>query len=142
MLGDDAARSPARPRDFEALVRQARQAGLEADLEVEGVQRPAVGSSLEVAAYRIVEESLTNVVKHAAGARAHVRLRFGADAVTVRVENDAAPGAGDLASVGAGHGLLGMQERVAIFGGRIDAGPRPGGGFVIEAVMPLEEAAV
>jgi signal transduction histidine kinase len=143
LLAEDAG-DPIPPgrRDVEELITQARESGLDVELDRVGAYEPPAGSSIELSAYRIVQESLTNVRKHAPGARVYVHLRFGPDAVGVRVENERSPAsARDVARLGAGHGLLGMRERVAIFGGRLQAGPRGSGGFVVDAVMPLEQVA-
>ena len=129
---------PAVGGGVELLVREARQAGLTVELEETGGQRPQPGSSLELSIYRIVQECLTNVRKHAPGAHAQVRLRYGRDSVLVRVENSN-PERHELDPLGFGHGVLGMRERVAMFGGRLDAGPVDGGRFLVNAVMPQPE---
>jgi len=123
--------------DLEALVRQMVDAGLQVLLDVEGEPRP-LPSGLDLTAYRIVQEALTNTLKHAGPARAHVTLRYGPRALEVKVTYD---GRG-VAVVGAGgpggHGLVGMRERVALYGGRLRAGPRRGGGFEVLAVLQTE----
>jgi signal transduction histidine kinase len=117
------------------LAAQAREAGTLVTYAVEGTARPVTGG-LSVAAYRIVQEALTNVRKHAGpGAAADVRVRYGPDELLVRVTDDgrgAGPGA-----PGAGHGLTGMRERAALYGGTVRAGPGPGGGFAVTARLPL-----
>ncbi|HZC28855.1 MAG TPA: histidine kinase, partial [Gaiellaceae bacterium] len=133
---------PAVRAGVEELVREARQAGLAVELQETGGRRPRPGSSLELSVYRIVQECLTNVRKHAPGAHVQVRLRYGRDSVVVRVENEAAGAERhELDGLGVGQGLLGMRERVTMFGGRFDAGPTHGGGFIVNAVMPRPEAA-
>jgi signal transduction histidine kinase len=121
-----------------ALVEDVRRSGLDVDLIVEGTPQPLpAGQSL--AAYRIVQESLTNVLKHAGPAsRAWVRLHWRPDGLELSVLDD---GRGAAAAVGTEHdgqgqGLLGMRERAQLHGGRVDAGPRPGGGFGVHAALP------
>jgi signal transduction histidine kinase len=92
--------------------------------------------------YRIVQESLTNVLKHAGPARARVSVSSGSEAVAVSVVDDGAGtpfGAGPAGE--GGHGLIGMRERVALFGGKLTAGPRPEGGFAVHARLPRDAAA-
>jgi len=123
-----------------ALVDEAQAAGLTVDLEVEGrvVELPA---GLELAAYRIIQEALTNVRKHAAAARAKVRLSYEPDRLRIEVTDDGGPSgaAGDTArrTSDPGNGLIGMRERVQVYDGRMQAGPLPGGGFRVEATLPL-----
>ena len=95
-------------------------------------------AAVDISAYRIVQEALTNVLKHAGQASAQVNVRCGADVVQIEVTDDGAgPQAGG--QPGAGHGLAGMRERVALFGGELTTGPRPGGGFAVRARLPLGE---
>jgi signal transduction histidine kinase len=127
-----------------ALVDETRAAGLAVDLEVKGppVELPA---GLELAAYRLIQEALTNVRKYAAGARVQVRLGYESDRLRIEVSDDGGPSgaAGDTErnATGLGHGLIGMRERVQMYDGRMQAGPLPGGGFRVEAVLPLPGAA-
>lgn len=121
--------------DLEGLVEQTRRAGLPVDLHVEGTPRP-VPLGADLSAYRIVQEALTNARKHAGEARATVTVRYGADALEVEVADD---GSGGGNGHGGGHGLVGMRERVALFGGELHAGPRPGGGFRVHARLPIKE---
>jgi signal transduction histidine kinase len=124
--------------DLDALLAEVAKAGLAVRLGVEGTpsQLPA---GVDLSAYRIVQEALTNVVKHAGPARAQVVVGYGDRDVTVEVTDDGrgvtAP-TGD-GRAGVGHGLIGMRERVAAFGGDLEAGPRPGGGFRVAARLPL-----
>ncbi len=120
--------------DLDALLEQTRQSGLPAQLTVEGAPRP-LPPGLDLSAYRIVQEALTNARKHGGDARAQVRLRFRPEALEVEVVDD---GAGSANGAGGGHGLIGMRERVAVFGGTLEAGPRTGGGFAVHATLPLE----
>jgi signal transduction histidine kinase len=120
------------------LVAQAREAGMRVGCTVEGAAAQVTGG-LSVAVYRIVQEALTNVRKHAGfGAAAEVRLRYGTDELLVRVADD---GHGAVSGApGAGHGLAGMRERAAMYGGTVRTGPRPGGGFEVTARLPLPAA--
>jgi signal transduction histidine kinase len=109
-----------------------------------------VPAAVDVSAYRIVQEALTNVLKHAGSARAEVTVGCADDAVTIEVTDDgadlcAAPAlaTADLGPAGArqagGQGLTGMRERVALFGGELVAGPKPSGGFTVRARLPLRD---
>jgi signal transduction histidine kinase len=115
------------------LVEQAREAGLPVELRVEGhaVQLPA---GVDLTAYRLVQEGLTNAVKHARAQRAEVVVRYGDGQVEVTVSDDGLGGGG---GDGGGHGLVGMRERIAVYGGKLEAGPRPGGGYSLHALLPL-----
>jgi signal transduction histidine kinase len=123
-----------------ALVDETRAAGLTVELEVEG---PVVGlpAGLELAAYRLIQEALTNVRKHAPTSRAEVRLGYEPDRLRIQVSDDGGPAGavGDTAlkASGLGHGLIGMRERVQLYDGRMQAGPMTGGGFRVEAFLPL-----
>ncbi|MET9467564.1 sensor histidine kinase [Streptomyces sp. NPDC006544] len=128
---------------IDVLVEQVRAAGLAVDFEVEGTPRP-LPSGLELTAYRIVQEALTNTRKHAGpDARASVRLVYFDDGLGLLVEDDGRGAAHELyqdgGADGAGHGLIGMRERIGMVGGTLDAGPRPGGGFRISALLPLKK---
>ncbi len=127
--------------DLPALVDAARRAGVSVELSVPPAldQMP---SGIGVCAYRIVQESLSNASQHAPGATVTVSVDHDSGAVQLRVAN----GPGDPADPsgnerGPGHGLTGMRERVALLGGSLSAGPAPGGGFVVSAVLPLRETA-
>jgi signal transduction histidine kinase len=115
------------------LVEQARLAGLDAELEVKGEPR-TLPPGMDLSAYRIVQEALTNVVRHAGPSRARVLVRYSDGDVRLEIRDD---GHGPRPGNGAGHGLIGMRERVNLFGGDLDAGPRPGGGFEVAARLPL-----
>jgi signal transduction histidine kinase len=119
------------------LVGELRAAGLPVDVTVEGEPAP-LPPGVDLSAYRIVQEALTNALKHAGPARAHVRVAYEDDAVLVEVTDDglgaAAPAVGGVES--GGHGLVGIRERVAIVGGVLDAGPRPQGGYTVRARLP------
>jgi signal transduction histidine kinase len=121
--------------DLETLVEQTRLAGLPVELRVEGTPRP-VPLGADLSAYRIVQEALTNARKHAGEARATVTVRYDAEALEVEVADD---GSGSGNGDGGGHGLVGIRERVALFGGDLHAGPQPGGGFRVHARLPIKE---
>jgi signal transduction histidine kinase len=115
------------------LVTQARQAGLPVELLIEGetVQLPA---GIDMTAYRLVQEGLTNAVKHAQATQAHVTVRYVDGHVEVTVsDNGNGVGGGD----GSGHGLLGIRERISVYGGELEAGPQAGGGYRLRARLPL-----
>jgi signal transduction histidine kinase len=120
------------------LLEQTRATGLAVSFTVEGVPQPLPGGAA-LAAYRIVQESLTNTRKHGGPrATAQVTLRYLEDALLLRITDDGRGPA--AASDGAGHGLTGMRERVAIYGGWVQAGPRPSGGYQVTARLPLAPA--
>ncbi len=118
---------------LDSLVARARSAGLPVTVSVTGAQRP-LPADVDQAAYRIVQEALTNVGRHAGQARASVQLRYTRDCLTVQVDDDGT-GTGKT-SAGHGLGLIGMRERVSALGGRLDAGPRDSGGFQVRAELP------
>jgi signal transduction histidine kinase len=122
--------------DLPALVARAREAGLSVELEVEGEPRP-LPSGVDLSAYRIAQEAITNTLKHAGPARAQVRVCYGAEALEVQVVDDGRGAAADPAPPGGGNGLVGMRERVALFGGELRAGPRAGGGYEVKARLPI-----
>jgi len=117
----------------EKLVAQARDAGLPVELRVEGdpVQLPA---GVDLTAYRLVQEGLTNAIKHARAEHAEVVVRYADAHVELTVSDD---GRGDGDGVKGGNGLVGMRERVSVYGGELDAGPRPEGGFRLHATLPV-----
>jgi signal transduction histidine kinase len=122
---------------LDSLVAGAGATGLEVRTRVEGTPRP-LPAGTDLAAYRIVQESLTNVTRHAGPARASVRIAYGDHDLTVQVDDD---GKGPSATNGAGgSGIRGMRERVAALGGELTAGPRSGGGFRVLAHLPLDDA--
>ena len=126
-----------RTAELGSLVDEVRAAGLPVSLEIEGEER-ALEPGVDLAVYRIVQEALTNTLKHGGrSASAEVVISFDASAVTVDVQ-DSGNGAPRLN--GGGHGLIGMRERVALYGGSVRAEPRPSGGFSVRAVLPLEPA--
>jgi len=126
--------------DLDRLLAEVAKAGLAVRLQVEGTPS-TLPAGVDLSAYRIVQEALTNVVKHAGPARAQVTICYRDHDVMVEVTDDgrgvAAP-TGD-GQAGVGHGLIGMRERVAVFGGDLEAGPRPAGGFRVAARLPLAD---
>ncbi|MEV5855529.1 sensor histidine kinase [Streptomyces anulatus] len=127
---------------IEDLVAQVRQTGLAVDFKVEGTPRQ-LPSGVELTAYRVVQEALTNTRKHGGpDAGASVRLVYFDDGLGLLIEDDGRGAAHELyedgGADGAGHGMIGMRERVGMVGGTLDAGPRPGGGFRISALLPLK----
>ncbi|AZS85841.1 sensor histidine kinase [Streptomyces griseoviridis] len=126
------------------LIEQCRTSGLPVDFKVEGTPRP-LPSGVELTAYRIVQEALTNTRKHGGpNTGASVRLVYFDDGLGLLVEDDGKGAPHELYEEGGpdgqGHGLIGMRERVGMVGGTLDAGPRPGGGFRISALLPLKPA--
>jgi signal transduction histidine kinase len=121
------------------LLASMRGTGLRVDLTVEGTPRP-LPPGVDLTAYRLVQEALTNALKHAGHAHARVLLRFGPEALEVQVTDDGlGPKPGGARPAG-GRGLIGMRERMAVFGGSLQTGERPGGGFLVHATIPLAGA--
>jgi signal transduction histidine kinase len=120
--------------DLPALIGVLRRSGLEISYQSAGPPRP-YGTALELSGYRIAQEALTNVMKHAPGARARVSLEHGPEQLTITVTDDG-PGPSPGAGRPAGFGLIGMRERVAMLGGTLSAGARPEGGFAVVARLP------
>ena len=115
-----------------------RASGLPVEAVVEGTPRP-LPPGVDLSAYRIVQEALTNALRHAGGASTRVVVRYEPDAVELEI-GDHGPGPPEASEASAGHGLIGMRERVQLFGGELVAGPRPGGGFLVRARLPSEPA--
>ncbi|MCX4235881.1 sensor histidine kinase [Streptomyces sp. NPDC020707] len=129
---------------LDELIEQCRGSGLPVDFKIEGTPRP-LPSGVELTAYRIVQEALTNTRKHGGpNAGASVRLVYFDDGLGLLVEDDGKGAPHELYEEGGvdgqGHGLIGMRERIGMVGGTLDAGPRPGGGFRISALLPLKPA--
>jgi signal transduction histidine kinase len=120
--------------ELEPLLDQVGRAGLPARLHVEG-DPFTLPRAVDLSAYRIVQEGLTNALKHARASRADVTVRYRPDEVELEVADD---GRGLAETDGLGHGLVGIRERVKIYGGEMSAGAAPGGGFVLSARLPLE----
>jgi signal transduction histidine kinase len=123
----------------ERLIGQSRAAGLPVTLQIEGTVR-SLPEAIDVSAYRIVQEALTNCLKHAGPAQAMVLVRYAVEALELEISDDGRRAAGTPNGAGEGRGLIGMRERVALFGGELVAGPAPGGGFSVQARLPLREA--
>jgi signal transduction histidine kinase len=119
----------------DALLKAARDAGLEATLKVTGDKRP-LAAALDLSAYRIVQEAITNVLKHANASRVEVILDYQADALALTISDN---GSGATATVGAstGHGLIGMRERIEMFGGELSTASSSLGGFTVHARLPI-----
>jgi len=127
---------PPRLAQVERLLEPARAAGIEVELRIEGDARE-LSELVEMCAYRVVQESLTNVVRHARAESARVRIDYGAEQLELAVEDD---GAGDRdGGARPGSGIEGMRERVALVGGSLSAGPEQAGGWSVRATLPLEE---
>ncbi|HEX3489588.1 MAG TPA: sensor histidine kinase [Streptosporangiaceae bacterium] len=123
--------------ELATLADTVRAAGLPVDLDIDG-DPAALPAAVDLSVYRIVQEALTNVLKHAGPARAQVTIGCADEAVTIEVTDDGTRAA-SLQPPAGGHGLAGMRERAAIFGGELQAGPRPGGGFAVRARLPLRD---
>jgi signal transduction histidine kinase len=120
--------------DLPRLVTQMSEAGLPVELDIDG-ERRELPLGVELSAYRIVQEALTNALKHAGDARARVRVCYAPDSLELEIVDDGAGASADVPS--GGHGLAGMRERVALYGGRLDAGRRPSGGFAVRVLLPI-----
>ena len=120
--------------NLDALVEHACRAGLSVELTVEG-EPVTLSPGLELAAYRVVQEALTNSLKYAGPTTAQVGVRFGRDALDLEIVDR---GHGPTRREGTGHGLIGMRERVALYGGELEAGPRTEGGFAVRARLPVD----
>jgi signal transduction histidine kinase len=123
--------------EVEALAAEVARAGVRVEVRIEG-SPAALPAGLDLSAYRIVQEALTNVVRHAGPATARVAVRYAPDRVAVEVVDDGR--GGDPGRDHGGHGIAGMRERAALYGGTLEAGPGPGGGFRVAASLPLEGA--
>jgi len=120
---------------LESLIGRVRDTGVPVALTVTGPPRP-LAPGVELAAYRVVQEALTNTVKHASGATASVTVEFGPQRLRLEVTDTG--GYSDGAAVGSGRGLIGLRERLAVYGGTLNAGRRLTGGYRVEALIPLE----
>jgi signal transduction histidine kinase len=119
---------------LDTLLGQVREAGLPVEMRTEG--RPVeLPPGIDLSAYRIVQEALTNALKYAGPARAWVVVRYGDGDLELEIANDG--GTDAMEADGGGRGLVGMRERVAVYGGELESGPRPGGGFAVRARLPI-----
>ena len=124
--------------DLAELAQSVRGAGVPVEVSIEGKPRP-LPPGVDLTAYRIVQEALTNTLKHAGPTRASVVVRYDRDAVVLAINDEG--GVLTPADVGSGHGLTGMRERVSLYGGELQAGPGANGGFSVSARLPIEPAA-
>ena len=141
LRGGDGQAAPLAPTpslsQLDGLLEAARQGGLRVESVVSGDRRP-LPAAVDLTAYRIVQESLTNVVRHAQATSASVAIRYQPDSLVIEVCDDGRRAAGELPAGRRGHGLSGMAERAAAVGGRLEAGPRPAGGFRVWSWLPAE----
>jgi signal transduction histidine kinase len=138
--GSKAEHAPA-PRldDLPALIARVEESGVAVDLTVD---RPPceLPTGVSLSAYRIVQEALTNVLRHAGTAHASVAITYEPGTIGIEVSDDGRGlAAASLGTNGSGHGIAGMHERVAVYGGSLHTGPRPGGGFIVRARIPYED---
>ena len=142
--GEPARRPSPTLAELATLLDTARAGGVPAELAVEGCPR-ALSPGVELSCYRIIDEALTNVARHAPGAPARVVLRYRPGGLDIEVANGPSPGGPRPAAprpASGGRGVRGMRERAELYGGRLDAGPRPGGGFAVTAAIPCPESTV
>ena len=142
---DDPARRPSPTLgELETLLDAARTAGVPTDLTVEGGPR-ALSPGVELSCYRIIDEALTNVARHAPGAPTRVVLRYRPGGLDIEVANGPPPGGAQPAAprpASGGRGVRGMRERAELYGGHLDARPCPGGGFAVTAAIPCPDGTV
>jgi signal transduction histidine kinase len=137
-VGEGPPRSPtAGLEDLDRLVAGAAAAGLDVRVVTEGTPRP-LPPGVDLAAFRIVQEALTNVTRHAGPATATISLTYGDGRLDVQVDDDGRGRNGSGAGAGGGNGIPGMEERAAALGGHLQVGPKPGGGFRVQASLPLD----
>jgi signal transduction histidine kinase len=125
--------------DLDSLVKRAAEAGVRVDLDVRG-ERPQLSAGLDLAAYRVLQEAITNVIKHAATDSCQLSVAYQDDTLTLGITDSGGAGrsaSGGNGSPAAGHGITGMRERVGMYGGQLSAAPVPGHGFRVTAVFPL-----
>ena len=118
---------------LDSLIKEIGRAGLPVELHLDGERFP-LPPGIDLSAYRIVQEGLTNALKHARASHAEVTVRYAPDEVGIEVRDD---GTGATPSDGHGHGLIGIRERVKLYGGEMTAGTTNGGGFTLSARLPL-----
>jgi signal transduction histidine kinase len=124
--------------DLDTLIARARASGLDVELAIQGERRP-LPQSLELSTYRIVQEALTNTIKHAGGARSRVAIRYGKRELEIAVDDDGPGPPLSPRNDQPGHGLIGMRERVVALGGELRTGAGSRGGFVVHATLPLDQ---
>ena len=143
VLRDDSAGTDLAPAhglaDVGQLVAGTAEAGVRVQLEIRGTQRP-VPPGVGLAAYRIIQEALTNVVKHAQTTASRVLVTYTDDALCLEITDDGRGARADAVAASGGHGIAGMRERASLFGGELHAGPLPGRGFRVGARMPLDSS--
>jgi signal transduction histidine kinase len=143
VLRDDSAGADLAPAhglaDVGQLITGTADAGVRVQLEVRGAQRP-VPPGVDLAAYRIIQEALTNVVKHARTTASRVTVIYEDDAIGLDITDDGHGARADAVAATVGHGIAGMRERASLFGGELHAGPLPGRGFRVAARLPLDSA--
>ncbi len=122
---------------LEDLVTSARTSGLPVELEISG-EPVALPAGVDLSAYRIIQEALNNVMRHAASSPTSIHVTFASTRLEICVDDDGTPDDTPPGSLGAGMGILGMRERAALYGGTLDAGPKPQGGFTVHASLPLQ----
>jgi signal transduction histidine kinase len=122
--------------DLDRLVRDVGAAGLDVSVEVRG-EPVSLPRGLDLSAYRIVQEALTNSLKHSGADRAEVVVTYAPSELNLQVHDHGSNGVRPTVGGGGGHGLVGIRERVKLFDGDLDAGPAPGGGFLVRARLPL-----
>jgi signal transduction histidine kinase len=120
---------------LDELIERVRAAGIEVELTIEG-ERPAGSPGLDLNAYRIIQEALTNTLRHAHASQAQVRIIYSPRSIALEVADNGIGPSGNGSTVG-GHGLAGMHERAALFGGQLTAGPIPDRGYRVRAELPL-----
>jgi signal transduction histidine kinase len=126
--------------ELESLIGLVRDAGLPVELTVTGRPGGALPDGIDLTGYRVVQEALTNAVKHAVGASAVVRVDYGTDRLSIEVTDTGGHGSPRAADAGSGRGLIGLRERLALYGGTLHAGPRVRGGYRVAAVIPFDPA--
>ena len=126
--------------DLKTLADRTAEAGVAVDLDIHG-DRPPLPAGLDLAAYRVIQEAITNVIKHAATARCRVAVGYAAKSLDLEITDNGIGAAPGTPGPGTGHGITGMRERVGMYGGEFSAAPRPRGGFRVSARFPLTGAA-
>jgi signal transduction histidine kinase len=134
---DDGASPPLRLSQLDGVIEDVRASGIAVDYRIVGEPRP-LSPGLEASAYRIVQEALTNVLKHAGAGHVDVVVDYQSDAIHLSIDDDGSGASGDMPP--RGHGIVGMRERAKLFGGSVTAGPDESGGWVVQARLPIDAA--